>query len=146
VRGRRRPGSARLIPLQIGQRIGDVDPERTVWDRVAGPVDVDHVRARLGRVIVAVDRTVLVGLAIHLHLERTCTPTQPNTPAPSPFGLISPPGIAMPPADVCFTDDTFVFQMSPLLSFSTGCAVHATIHDRRPRLYCRRAARMEQSA
>jgi len=33
-----------------------------------------------------------------------------------------------------------------VINFSTGCAVHATIHDRRPRPYCRRAARMEQSA
>jgi len=33
-----------------------------------------------------------------------------------------------------------------VINFSTGCALHATIHDRRPRLYCRRAARMEQSA
>ena len=33
-----------------------------------------------------------------------------------------------------------------VINFSTGCSVHVTIHDRRPRLYCRRAAHMEQSA
>jgi len=66
-------GRRRLVPLQIGRRVGDVDAERAVWHRVARPVDVDHVRARLGRVVVAVDRPVLVRLPVHLHLERTCS-------------------------------------------------------------------------
>jgi len=33
--------------------------------------------------------------------------------------IISPPGIAMPPAGLCFTDITIFFKMSPL-SFENG--------------------------
>ena len=69
-------GAARLVPLQFGRGLGDVDAERAVRHRVARPVDVDHVRARLGRVVVAVDRAVLVRLPVHLHLKRTCTHAQ----------------------------------------------------------------------
>lgn len=69
---RRSAGVARHVPLQFGRGFGDVDAERTVRYRVAGPVHIDHVDARLRRVVAAVDRAVLVGMTIHLDIERTC--------------------------------------------------------------------------